>query len=241
MLDNIDIVLVGTTHPGNIGAAARAMKNMDLTRLTLVTPERFPSAEATSRASGADDLLSRARVCDSLDEALAECTLVMGTSARLRTIPWPAMEPRTAAEILWQGAQEGRVAVVFGREHSGLSNQELERCGHLIHIPTSEHFSSLNLGSAVQVMAYELKLAARESVAQLPTRDSPLALDFERQGLYAHMEEALVEIGFLNPDAPKQLMRRLKRLFNRVDLEQTEVNLLRGILKAAQRQARRPK
>ncbi len=239
MLDNVDIVLVGTTHPGNIGAAARAMKNMALSRLTLVTPEQFPSAEATARASGADDLLAQARVCTTLEEALAPCTLVMATSARLRTIPWPALEPRAAAAQLWRGAQEGRVAVVFGREHSGLSNQELERCGHLIHIPTSASFSSLNLGAAVQVMAYELMLASCAGAVEVPQRDSPLATDGEIQGLYAHLEEALVEIGFLNPAAPKQLMRRLKRLFNRVDLEQTEVNLLRGVLKAAQRQARR--
>ncbi|KAA3626237.1 MAG: RNA methyltransferase [Proteobacteria bacterium] len=239
MLENIEIVLVGTTHPGNIGSAARAMKNMDLKCLTLVAPERFPSAEATARASGADDLLAQARVCADLDEALSDCTLVMATSARLRTIPWPALEPREAATMLWRGAQEGRVAVLFGREHSGLSNQELERCAHLIHIPTSEHFSSLNLGAAVQVIAYELKLASSEARVPVPERDSPLARDEEIQGLYQHMEEALVEIGFLHPEAPKQLMRRLKRLFNRIDLEQTEVNLLRGILKAAQRQARR--
>lgn len=239
MLSNIEIVLVGTTHPGNIGGAARAMKNMDLCHLTLVAPERFPSAEATARASGADDLLETARVCANLDEALADCTMVMATSARLRTIPWPGLEPREAAAQLWRRAQEGRVAVVFGREHSGLSNRELERCGHLIHIPTSEDFSSLNLGAAVQVIAYELKLASRHGPAAMPQRDSPLASDLDVQGLYGHLQEALTEIGFLNPSAPKQLMRRLKRLFNRVDLEQTEVNLLRGILKAAQRQARR--
>lgn len=239
MLTNIEIVLVGTTHPGNIGGAARAMKNMGLARLTLVAPQEFPSAAASSRASGADDLLAGARICADLDEALAACTLVMATSARLRTIPWPVLEPREAAAHLWRGAQQGRVAVVFGREHSGLSNHELERCGHLIHIPTSEQFSSLNLGAAVQVIAYELKLAARGEALPAPERDSPLVVDAELQELYRHLEEALLEIGFLNPDAPKQLMRRLKRLFNRVDLERTEVNLLRGILKAAQRQARR--
>lgn len=238
MLSNVEIVLVGTTHPGNIGGAARAMKNMDLERLTLVAPTRFPDAEATSRASGADDLLTRARVCADLGEALAQCTLVMGTSARLRTIPWPVLEPREAAALLWRNAQEGRVAVVFGREHSGLSNQELERCSHLVHIPTSERFSSLNLAAAVQVIAYELKLTSRLEGVPPAERDSPLARDDEIQGFYTHLEEALIEIGFLNPDAPKQLLRRLKRLFNRVDLEQTEVNLLRGILKSAQRQTR---
>ncbi len=238
MLSNVHIVLVGTTHPGNIGAAARAMKNMSLSRLRLVTPETFPSADATARASGADDLLAAAQVFDDLDSAIADCALVMGTSARLRTLPWPGLEPRQAATELVQKSREVPVAVLFGREHSGLSNDELERCSHLIHIPTNPEYSSLNLGAAVQVVAYELMLASRESPPPAPDRDSPLANEAERQGFYRHLEETLIKIEFLNPAAPKQLMRRLHRLYNRVDLEQNEINILRGILKAAQRRVK---
>lgn len=239
MLENIHIVLVGTTHPGNIGAAARAMKNMHLSRLRLVAPESFPSAEATARASGADDLLATAEVYDDLDSALADCAMVMGTSARLRTLPWPGLEPRGAAAELVRKAEEAPVAVLFGREHSGLSNDELEHCSHLIHIPTNPDYSSLNLAAAVQVVAYELMLNSRESQDPVPHRDSPLASHEERQGFYRHLEQTLVKIDFLNPTAPKQLMRRLHRLYNRVDLERNEINILRGILKATQRQAKK--
>ena len=235
MLKNVRMVLVATTHPGNIGAAARAMKNMTLQGLRLVEPAVFPSAEATARASGADDLLAKAEVYEDLDAAVSDCSLIMGTSARLRTLPWPGLEPREAASLLVERAREAPVAVLFGRENSGLSNQELERCSHLVHIPTNPEYSSLNLGAAVQVIAYELMLAARLDANPSVDRDSPLASEEERQGFYRHMEETLIKIGFLNPEAPKQLMRRLHRLFNRVDLEQNEINILRGILKAAQR------
>ncbi|GAB4344606.1 MAG: tRNA (cytosine(32)/uridine(32)-2'-O)-methyltransferase TrmJ [Gammaproteobacteria bacterium] len=235
MLDNMRIVLVGTTHPGNIGAAARAMKNMMLSDLRLVQPRLFPSAEATARASGADDLLEATQVYPDLDSALADCVQVMATSARLRSLPWPVLEPRDAAVEALKRAAEGPVAILFGREHSGLTNQELERCSHLIHIPTSPEYSSLNLGAAVQVVAYELLQAARGTGREIVERESPLASDAERQGFYAHLEEALIDIGFLDPATPKQLMRRLRRLFNRCDLEQSEIHILRGILKKAQR------
>lgn len=237
MLTNVHIVLVGTTHPGNIGAAARAMKNMCIEHLRLVSPKEFPSAAATARASGADDLLARTQVFQDLDQALGDCTLVMGTSARQRTIVWPMLEPREAAVRLWEGAREGAVAVLFGREHSGLTNEEMERCSHLIQIPTNPEYSSLNLAAAVQVLAYELFLVSRIGEVLAPLHDSPPAGGEELDRFYAHLEQALIDIGFLTPENPKQLMRRLRRLFNRVDLERTELNILRGILRAAQRSA----
>ena len=152
---NIRVVLVGTTHPGNIGAAARAMKNMCLEHLWLVQPKIFPHAEATARASGADDVLARARVVETLEEALQECVLVVGASARQRTIPWPELDPRACAAAVWNKATHGPVALVFGRENSGLSNAELERCHYLVHIPANPDYSSLNLAAVVQVLTYE--------------------------------------------------------------------------------------
>ncbi|SCZ55421.1 RNA methyltransferase [Thiohalomonas denitrificans] len=229
------IVMVGTSHPGNIGAAARAMKNMGIGRLYLVEPREFPSPEASARASGADDILATATVCDTLDEALTGCSLVFGASARLRTIPWPLLNARQCGEEAV--AHPGEVAIVFGREHSGLSNEELERCNYLVHIPTDEAFSSLNVAAAIQVVSYEVMMASGSAPVEATQRDEPAsAEDVER--LYAHLEETLVELDFLDPDHPRKLMRRLRRLFNRSALEATEVNILRGILTAAQKAAR---
>lgn len=232
---HIRIVMVETTHPGNIGAAARAMKNMGLSRLVLVRPREFPSAEAQARASGADDLLDSAVVCETLEEALAGCSLVFGASARLRTIPWPLVDARGCGESAVR--HQGEVALVFGREHSGLTNDELERCNFLVHIPTDPAFSSLNVAAAIQVIAYEVMMASGPAAAEKSDWDSPApAEDIER--FYAHLEETLVSLDFLDPDNPRQLMRRLRRLFNRCGLEVTEVNILRGILTAAQKAAR---
>ncbi|OBS10631.1 RNA methyltransferase [Acidihalobacter prosperus] len=243
-LDAIRIVLVEPSHPGNIGAAARAMKTMGLSRLYLVAPELYPHAEATARASGADDVLARAAVCQNLDAALAGVTLVLGTSARARNLEWPTIPPREAATRI--GAETGgEVAILFGRERSGLTNAELERCHYRVHIPASPDYSSLNLASAVQILCYELALAAdHETGVSRITEiageavDESYAEQIDVDRFYAHLEQALVEIDFLDPENPRQLMRRLKRLFNRTRLLQTEVNLLRGILTAAQRQAR---
>lgn len=232
-LANIRIVLVGTTHPGNIGGAARAMKTMGLSALHLVDPRQFPSAEATARASGADDLLARARVHASLDEAVADCGLVFGASARPRTIPWPVMDARETALRALAEAAQAPVAVVFGREHSGLTNEELERCNYHIHIPANPEYSSLNLAAAVQVVAYELRVAALQG-ASVEAKEEPPATAEEVEGFYRHLEQTLVDIGFLDRDNPRQLMRRLRRLFGRVRLEATETNILRGILTAAQ-------
>ncbi len=235
---NIRIVLVNTSHPGNIGAAARAMKNMGLSELVLVEPATFPHADATARASGADDLLQGAKVCGSLAEAIDGCTLVFGASARLRSLPWPIVEPREMAQQVVTESAQSPVAIVFGREHSGLTNAELEACNALVHIPCNQDFSSLNIAAAVQVLCYEVNLAAGAGTAKAED-DSEIATSDELERFHQHLEETLVEIDFLDPDKPRLLMRRLKRLFNRARLEQTEVNILRGILTATQKFGRK--
>lgn len=239
MLEKILIVLVETSHPGNIGAAARAIKNMGLARLALVRPASFPDPEADSRATGAGDILASATVHDSLEEALQGCSLVYGASARLRSLPWPVLSPRECAATA--AAASGELAIVFGRERTGLSNEELAQCDRLVHIPCNPDFSSLNVAAAVQVICYELRLAAL-AAGQAggdevpPDPDSRPATREELEGLYRHLEETLVKIGYLDPGTPRLLMRRLRRLYNRAGLEQTELNILRGILKATQKQ-----
>lgn len=234
MLSNLRIVLVNPSHPGNIGAAARAMKNMGVERLCLVEPTRYPSAEATARASGADDVLAAARVCGSLDEALVGCGLVFGASARLRSLRWPGLDARGCAEMLVGEGRGAPAAVVFGRENSGLTNTELERCHYLVHIPCNPAFSSLNVAAAVQIIVYEIFMAATGE-KQVETDDFDLATAEEMDALYGHMAQTLVDIEFLDPQRPRQLMRRLRRLFNRARLDKTELNILRGILSAAQK------
>ena len=228
----VRIVLVGTTHPGNIGATARAMHTMGLDRLSLVTPREFPSPEATARAAGADAVLDGARVCATLEEALAGCGFVVGASARLRAVPWPAVTPREAAPRLLAESAHGETAVVFGRESSGLTNEELGLCHALLHIPTNPEYSSLNLAMAVQVVAYELRLAALGEVATARERADPLAPVEDLERFYEHLERTLVDAGFLNPANPRHLMLRLRRLFNRAMPEEKEVRILRGILSA---------
>ncbi|MEW6353781.1 MAG: RNA methyltransferase [Pseudomonadota bacterium] len=231
-LNHVRVVLVETSHPGNIGACARAMKNMGLSELYLVNPKIFPSSAATARASGASDVLARARVCASLEEAVQDCTEVFGASARSRTIPWPQLTPRECAARI--NAQPGPAALVIGREHSGLTNAELERCNYLVHIPSNPAFSSLNVAAAVQVLAYEIFLAAAEPRPVAQQEQQPPATAEELERLYAHMQQALIDIEFLDPLNPRQLMRRLRRLFNRAHLDKIELNILRGILTAAQ-------
>ncbi len=242
MFKNIRIVMVNTSHPGNIGAAARAMKNMGLASLYLVEPKVFPSAEASSRASGADDLLAKAVVCSSLDEALTGCSLVVGASARLRSISWPQLDPRQCAAKVAEASANGAVAVVFGREHSGLTNAELSRCHYLVNIPTNPDYPSLNIAAAIQVIAYELRLALVEGTADSGGAASRSAADTaelattdEVEQFYAHLETVMVESGFLDPAKPKFLMHRLRRLYNRARLEKQELNILRGILSAVQK------
>ncbi len=233
----VRIVLVGTTHPGNIGASARAMRNMGLERLSLVAPREFPSPQANARAAGADEVLEHARVCATLDEALSGCHYVVGASARLRALPWPTLTPREAAPRLVDASRHGEAAVVFGRENSGLSNEELARCHALLHIPSDPQFSSLNLAMAVQIVAYELCLAAGgEAPARSADRHDALAPAEDVERFYAHLEEALVAARFLDPTNPRHLMLRLRRLFNRALLEENEVRILRGILVALTRE-----
>jgi tRNA (cytidine32/uridine32-2'-O)-methyltransferase len=234
MLSNVRIILIGTTHPGNIGAVARAMKNMCLQHLCLVQPKIYPSAEATARASGADDLLARASVCGTLEEALEGCRMVVGASARLRSVECPPLVPRACAEMLLPEAEKGPVALLFGRESSGLSNQELDRCNYLVHIPSNPEYSSLNLSQAVQVLAYELHteslLKGNGPAAAVPE----VASADEMEGFFGHLEQALVDIGFADPRQSSKLHRRLRRLFFRARPDREELNILRGILSAAQ-------
>jgi len=232
----IRIILVGTTHPGNIGAVARAMKNMGLSDLVLVDPRHFPHEDATARASGAEDVLLSARVVDSLAIALADCRFVAGASARLRAIEWPSLQPRECAQKLVQERNSGNVAVVFGPEKSGLTNDDLDLCNALLNIPCNPTFSSLNIAMAVQIICYEIFLAEMTAgTGPEPTvPEAPPATGEELEHFYTHLETALTDSGFLDPDKPRLLMRRLRRLYIKAALDKNEVNILRGILKALQ-------
>lgn len=230
----IRIVLVGTRHPGNIGATARAMKTMGLAHLFLVTPKNFPSAEATARAANADNVLQEARICANLPNALADCGLVIGTTARSRHLTWPTLALRDAANLAITHAANTAVAFVFGSERTGLTNEELDSCQYTVTIPTNADYSSLNLAAAVQIITYELHAAqlALEKQTKIAYIPAPI-LEMER--LYQHIEQTLIEIEFLDPALPRLLMRRLRRIFNRAQLDLAEVNLLRGVLSAMQR------
>ncbi len=239
-LDRIRIVLINTTHPGNIGAAARAMKVMGLSALHLVTPKAFPNADATAMASGADDLLQAARVHESLDSALADCSLVLGTSARFRSLPMPILDVRRASEQALEESASRKVAILFGRERYGLTNEEMQRCQYLVNIPANPAYSSLNLAQAVQIVAYELRVAAIGGAGLfVPPSDREPVEDSQMEGLFQHLEQTLLDLRFLNPKQPKRLMLRLRRLFNRARPDQNEMNILRGILKASQEAAER--
>ena len=236
LLEKIRIVLVNTSHPGNIGATARAMKNMGLTKLSLVQPKQFPSLEALNRAAGAIDILDYAQVVDSLEEAVADCVWVAGTSARLRTIEWPIYEPRECVQQSLKFIDEGEIAIVFGRENSGLTNEELEQCNALLHIPTNPEYSSLNVAAAVQVVSYEYRLAlvnekAQKSKGKKHQQDA-LARNEQLQGMHAHLKEALTSVDFFGTNNPDVIMRRLKGLFNRAATTQREVGIIRGICRA---------
>ena len=231
-LMSIRIVLVGTTHPGNIGAAARAMKNMGLSDLALVNPRYFPHEDATARASGATDILENAMIVTSLADALTDCVYVAGASARSRTISWPSMGPRDCAERMIRECNEGKVAAVFGPEKSGLHNDDLDLCHTLLTIPTDPGFSSLNLAMAVQVLTYELRVASMLQAGPAFESDAPPATHEEMEHFYTHLERVLEDIRFLNPENPRHLMRRLRRLFIRARPDKNEVNILRGFLTA---------
>lgn len=236
-LDRVRFVLVHTTHPGNIGATARAMKAMCLEQLCLVAPRRFPCAEATARAAGADDLLQRALVCEDLSAALSDCVLVVGTSARRRSLGGQVLSARECAGRVLLAAADGPVAVVFGREDSGLSNEELDRCQLLVHIPTSRAFRSLNIAAAAQIIAYELLVESGAAQSRTVAPEARPATAAELESFFTHLYDTLTEIGFIDPAQPRLLMRRLRHLFHRAQPDAVEINILRGILSAAQRAA----
>ena len=232
-LKNIRIVLCGTTHPGNIGASARALKTMGLGRLYLVSPQRYPDPEAEWRASRATDVLANAVVCATLDEALAGVAFAVACSARSREIAVPEVTAREAAKQIVEAARTQEAALVFGNETYGLTTAEVNKCRLLATIPAAPDYSSLNLAAAVQVFAYELRMAALEESAQLSVGKARELASFEEvEGFYEHLERTMVEVGFLDPEHPKKLMPRIRRLFARAQLEKEEVNILRGILKS---------
>lgn len=239
---NIRIVMVNTSHPGNIGAVARVMKNMCLSELYLVQPKSFPSEEAIARSSGAVEILEEARVCQSLAEAVADCQLVIGASARQRTADWPVYTPRECGRLAFDASEQGQVALVLGRESSGLTNEELDLCQYLVHIPSNPVYSSLNVAMAAQVLAYEVFMASLEQIdneqdkAALPPLSSSAMQHF-----FSHLEETLVYIEFIDNRQSDKLMRRLKRFFFRAEPTEDEMNILRGILSAAQQRKSRPR
>lgn len=227
-LKNIRIVLCATAHPGNIGAAARAMRTMGITDLALVNPQRYPDPQAVWMAAGATDVLEAARVCTSLAEALSGVALAVACSARRRDVAVPMVDARAAAAQAVTIAQERPVALVFGNETAGLSNDEVGTCGLLAGIPVAPDFSSLNVAAAVQVFCYELRMAC--GAVLLPDKAQELATHEEVEAFYAHLERTIIETGFLNPAHPRKLMYRLRRMFARARLQVEEVNILRGIL-----------
>jgi tRNA (cytidine32/uridine32-2'-O)-methyltransferase len=236
----IRFVLVRTSHPGNIGSAARAIRTMGFARLSLVAPHRFPHADATAMAAGADDVLANAAVTPTLVEAIADCSLVLGCTARRRGVALQELSPRQAAQRALAASASGEVAIVFGNERTGLENDELMSCHAAVHIPSDPEFSSLNLAQAVQVLAYEARLAILETAqpSEAPVKSEPLAPVEQLEHFFVHLAQTLDDIDFHKGRSPRTIMQRLRRLFLRADLEQREVRILRGIFDDAQRMAR---
>ena len=230
LLQNFRVILCQTSHPGNIGSAARAMKTMGISQLYLVQPHSFPDAHATALSTGAADLLENAIVTKTLAEALNGCAFAIGMSARKRNLSHELVNVRSAAATAIDIAVNQPVALVFGTEMSGLTNAELDLCQMLAMIPANPEYSSLNLAAAVQIMCYELRMAALQDAPINPNTVNELATIDSVEGFYAHLEQTLLHIGYLNPAAPKKLMERIRRIYARNRLEKEEVNLLRGIL-----------
>ena len=235
MSENIRIVLVETSHTGNMGSVARAMKTMGLTNLWLVNPLVKPDSQAIALAAGASDVIGEAKIVDTLDEALAGCSLVVGTSARSRTLPWPMLDPRECGLKTISEAQDAPVAIVFGRERVGLTNDELQKCDYHVAIEANPEYSSLNLAMAVQILAYEVRIAwlatqeeGKEAVVVEDQTQYPSADDLER--FYVHLEQVLLKTGFIRTSHPGQIMSKLRRLYNRARPETQELNILRGML-----------
>ncbi|OIN14417.1 tRNA (cytosine(32)/uridine(32)-2'-O)-methyltransferase TrmJ [Oceanisphaera psychrotolerans] len=239
MLEQVRIVLVNTSHTGNIGSAARAMKTMGLSDLWLVDPVSPPDSQAIALAAGASDILANARTVPTLAEAVADCGLVIGTSARSRTWSWPMLDAREAGEKVMTEAPRHKVALVFGRERTGLSNDELQQCHFHVAIPANPEYSSLNLAMAVQTLSYEVRmawLAGEQGAVTEIEQDYPLSEDLER--FYQHLEQTLLETGFIIKPHPGQVMTKLRRMFNRARPEDHELNILRGILTSVQKKGR---
>ncbi|WP_067518492.1 tRNA (cytosine(32)/uridine(32)-2'-O)-methyltransferase TrmJ [Endozoicomonas ascidiicola] len=241
MLQNIRIILINTFHPGNIGSAARAMKTMGLSNLCLVTPQRFPAADANSMAAGALDVLENARVFNDLDDAIADCSLVIGTSARSRTHTFsrPMLDANDCADKLVKESNQGSVALVFGQETMGLTNSELEKCHFHTTIDANPEYPVLNVASAIQILCYEIyKTSTKVEHSINPDTTEPeYPLNRELEQFYAHLEESLTDIDFIIQQHPGLVMTRLRRLFNRSRPEVKELNMLRGILNAVQKTA----
>lgn len=248
ILNNISIVMVETSHPGNIGAAARAMKTMGLSNLILVKPLDFPAQKAIWRSAGASDVVESAQVVDNLEEAIADCALVLAASARQRRIPWPMLDPHAGAQKAAAFAQNQKVAIVFGREDRGLKNEELQLCNYHVEIPANQEYPVLNVAAAVQVICYELRKQSTvllegeqeqqvggERPCSLDNWDETFATQADLERFYEHLEQVLIAVDFHDPDNPRQLMTRLQRLFNRSHLDRMEMNILRGILTAVQK------
>lgn len=233
-LDNIKIVLVETSHTGNMGSAARAMKTMGLTNLCLVNPIIKPDSQSISLAAGASDIIKNAHICSSLAQAIADCNLVIGTSARSRSLQWPNLTPKVCADKIVQQALNSKVALVFGRERVGLTNDELQKCDYHVSIPANPDYSSLNLAMSVQVLCYEIRMSMlntqdlTSNPIEVAEVDFPTNADIER--FYQHLQQTLLNTGFINANHPGQVMGRLRRLFTRAHVEQQELNILRGIL-----------
>lgn len=229
MLSNVRIVLVETFHPGNIGAAARALKNMGLTQLWLVNPREFPSDEAESRAAGATDLLANARVVSSVDEAIGDCQLIIGTSARERTYDLPLQDLETAATQVWQESQSGEIAILFGRETTGLNNREMLLCNRHLFIDANPDYPVLNVSQAIQLVCYELRRATRLIDAN-KLEPAPYPRQYDMVLFFEHLERVLRRVNFIIPQHEGRVLDKLRRYFNRTRPEKTEMGILRGIL-----------
>lgn len=229
MLSNIRVVLVGTSHPGNIGSTARAMKTMGLSNLYLAEPRVEPDGQSVALAAGACDILQNLTRVNSLSEAISDCHLVIATSARSRTLDWPMLDPREAGIKLATESHQGNVAIVFGRENHGLSNEELQQCNYHMAIPANPEYSSLNLAQAVQIICYETRMAFLSQVAAQPVEQAyPLTNELEK--FFVHLETTLSKTGFIISNHPGQVMVKLRRLFTKARIESQEMNILRGIL-----------
>jgi tRNA (cytidine32/uridine32-2'-O)-methyltransferase len=239
------VVMVHTSHSGNIGSAARAMKTMGLTNLVLVSPKSFPSEEAVAMSSSATDILDSAVVVDTLEEAIEGCGLVIGASARSRNLPWPLVSPREMAQQVLAAPNNTEVAIVVGRERSGLTNDELARCHCHVNIPANEEYSSLNVASAVQVLCYELRMSAIDSMGDEKPLwgvewDQPPATSGQLEGLFEHWERLLVDIDFLDPTNPRTLMSKIRRIVYKAQVDEVEANIMRGMLSHIDKNLRKP-